>query len=125
MEINEFVTQLGEQVKKHAAKRKKPVFFLSVLMDSGPRIRAGKHECHCPITYLHDKLRHDDEEPCQIHEFGKAAAFLGLTDDDAEIIVSAADNQFMIGERANEEARALRPELIRACGIGIEKGAAP
>ena len=122
MNINEFVTQLGEQVKKHAAKRKKPVFFLSVLMDSGPRIRSGKNECHCPITYLHDRLRGDDERPCQVHEFGKAAAFLGLDNDDTEIIVSAADNQYMLGEDNNETARALRPQLIEACGIDAAGG---
>lgn len=122
MEINEFVTQLGEQVKKHAQKRKKPVFFLSTLMDSGPRLRSGQHECHCPITYLHDKLRGDDDVPCQIHEFGKAAAFLGLDNDDAEIIVSAADNQFMLGEEANDAARALRPKLIEACGLDAAGG---
>ena len=122
MEINEFVTQLGEQVKKHAAKRKRPVFFLSTLMDSGPRLRAGKNECHCPITYLYDKLRGDDDALCQVHQFGEAAAFLGLSEDDAEIIVSAADNLFMIGEKANDAARALRPKLIEACGLDAAGG---
>ena len=125
MNINEFVKELGEQVSKHAAQRKKPVFFLSMLMDNGPRIRSGKHECHCPITYLHNRLRGEDESPCHIHEFGKAAASLGLSDDDAEIIVSAADRNFLLGPEANTTARALRPQLLKACGIGSEKGAAP
>lgn len=127
MNRSEFVEKLGEQVKfcnEHPTRREMPpVFKLSVLMDSGPRLRAGQNEQYCPITFLHNQLCHENEEPCQIHEFGKAAAALGLSDDDAEIIVSAADNQFMIGEEANEEARALRPELIKACGLHAAGGA--
>ena len=129
MTRNEFVEQLGEQVKfcnNHPTRREmEPVFFLSVVMDNGPRLRAGKNEEYCPITFLHNQLCHEDNAPCQVHEFGRAATALGLSDEDADIIVSAADNQYMLGEDDNDAARALRPQLIKACGIAIEKGAAP
>ena len=129
MTCNEFVESLGERVKfcnEHPTQKGKgPVFKLSMLMDSGPRLRAGKNEQHCPITFLHDQLCNEADEPLQIHEYKKAAQALGLCEEVADIIVSAADNQYLLGEEDNEAARYLRSQLIRACGIGIEKGAAP
>lgn len=121
MKLNEFVESLGERVKfcnEHPTRKGKgPVFKLSILMDSGPRLRAGKNEQHCPITFLHDQLCNEADEPLQIHEYGKAAAALGLSEETTDVIVSAADNQYLIGEEGNEQARALRPQLIEACGI--------
>ena len=121
MTCNEFVKSLGERVKfcnEHPTRKGKgPVFKLSMLMDSGPRLRAGKNEQHCPITFLHDQLCHESDAPCQIHQYGDAATALGLSCDDTDVIVSAADNNYLLGEEGNKQARALRPQLLKACGI--------
>ena len=114
MNRSEFVQALGECVQQ---QHHLPVFKLSMLMDSGPRLRAGKNEQHCPITFLYDQRREKEDATCEVHQYQSAAAVLGLSANDADIIVSAADNMYMIGEDDNDAARKLRPALIEACGL--------